>query len=144
MEGLIFRSGTQALGPEELVGFFEGWPDPPSPETHLEILRNSWAVELAREQTTGRVVGFINAISDGVYSAYIPLLEILPSHRGKGIGQELVRRLLKRCKGFYMVDVCCDEDVVPFYRRFGMIEVKGMCQRSFDFQSGVGSGLKED
>lgn len=137
MEGVTFRSEIEALQPDALIGFFEGWPDPPSPETHLEILRNSWAVELACEQATGQVVGFVNAISDGFYSAYIPLLEVLPSYRGRGIGQALVRRLLDRCASFYMVDVCCDEDVAPFYARFGMIPVRGMCARSFDCQSGV-------
>jgi ribosomal protein S18 acetylase RimI-like enzyme len=104
--------------PEHLCGFFVGWPSPPSPQRHLEILRGSSHVVLARDGE--RVVGFATAISDGVISAYIPLLEVLPEYQGRGIGAELVRRLLAELDGLYMVDLCCDEDVVGFYERLGL------------------------
>jgi ribosomal protein S18 acetylase RimI-like enzyme len=106
------------VAPEQLRGFFVGWPKPPSPERHLEILRGSSHVVLARDGE--RVVGFITAISDGVISAYIPLLEVLPEYQGRGIGAELVRRLLAELRDMYMVDLCCDEDVVAFYERLGL------------------------
>ena len=72
-----YRDSAEGLRESQLAGFFEGWPDPPSPETHLRILRQSSEVLLAIDTTTGEVVGFITAISDGVLSAYIPLLEVL-------------------------------------------------------------------
>jgi ribosomal protein S18 acetylase RimI-like enzyme len=106
------------VAPEQLRCFFVGWPKPPSPERHLEILRGSSHVVLARDGE--RVVGFITAISDGVISAYIPLLEVLPEYQGRGIGAELVRRLLAELRDMYMVDLCCDEDVVAFYERLGL------------------------
>jgi ribosomal protein S18 acetylase RimI-like enzyme len=111
---------TDAAGvePEHLRGFFVGWPTPPSPERHLEILYGSSHVVLAREGL--QVVGFVTAISDGVISAYIPLLEVLPEYQGRGIGAELVRRLLAELEGLYMVDLSCDEDVVGFYERLGL------------------------
>jgi ribosomal protein S18 acetylase RimI-like enzyme len=73
---------------------------------------------LAREPE--RVVGFVTAISDGVLSAYVPLLEVLPEYQGRGIGTELMRRLLARLEDLYMVDLCCDTDLEPFYRRLGL------------------------
>jgi ribosomal protein S18 acetylase RimI-like enzyme len=106
------------VGPEQLRGFFVGWPKPPSPERHLEILRGGSHVVLARDGE--RVVGFVTAISDGVISAYIPLLEVVPEYQGRGIGAELVRRLLAQLGDLYMVDLCCDEDVVGFYERLGL------------------------
>jgi ribosomal protein S18 acetylase RimI-like enzyme len=111
---------TDAAGvrPEQLRGFFVGWPKPPSPERHLEILRGSSHLVLARD--CERFVGFITAVSDGVISAYIPLLEVLPEYQGRGIGAELVRRLLAELGDLYMVDLCCDEDVVAFYERLGL------------------------
>jgi ribosomal protein S18 acetylase RimI-like enzyme len=108
-------AGMQA---RHLAGFFVGWPKPPSAERHLALLRGSSHVVVAREGE--RVVGFVTAISDGVLSAYIPLLEVLPEYQGRGIGAELVRRLLGRLDGLYMVDLCCDEDVVGFYERLGL------------------------
>lgn len=36
--------------PDRLDGFFVGWPSPPTPERHLELLRGSDHVILAREE----------------------------------------------------------------------------------------------
>jgi ribosomal protein S18 acetylase RimI-like enzyme len=71
----------------------------------------------------------VSAISDGVLSAYIPLLEVLPEFRGRGIGTRLMRLVLERLEGFSMVDLSCDEDLVPFYLRFGMQETRAMSMR---------------
>jgi GNAT superfamily N-acetyltransferase len=100
-----------------LEGFFAGWPHPPSPERHLDLLRGSAAVVLARDGE--RVVGFVTAISDGVLSAFIPLLEVLPEHQGHGIGSELMRRMLERLDGLYIIDLSCDAGLEPFYARLG-------------------------
>jgi ribosomal protein S18 acetylase RimI-like enzyme len=72
---------SEGMAPRQIQGFFEGWPDPPSPETHLRLLANSDEVVLAVEDETGNVVGFIAATSDKVLSAYIPFLEVLPEYR---------------------------------------------------------------
>lgn len=120
-----------------LQGFFAGWPKPPSPETHLKLLQNSDHVVLALNEDTGNVVGFITAISDGVLSAYIPLLEVLPSFQGKGIGQELIQRMLAKLKGLYMVDATCDPEFQPFYERLGMRKATGMMLRKYERQSGA-------
>jgi hypothetical protein len=37
-----------------------------------------------------------------------------------------MRLVLERLEGFYMVDLSCDEDLVPFYLRFGMHETRAM------------------
>jgi ribosomal protein S18 acetylase RimI-like enzyme len=98
-------------------GFFSGWPVKPSPERHLELLRRSHAVELAMDE--GTVVGFATATSDGVLSAYIPLLEVLAEYQRQGIGSELIRRLLLQLDGLYMIDLSCDAALEPFYERLG-------------------------
>ncbi|MHC4845523.1 MAG: GNAT family N-acetyltransferase [Planctomycetota bacterium] len=126
---ISYHDEIDALRAEDLVGFFEGWPDPPSAETHLAVLRGSSAVVIARDEADGTVVGFVTAVSDGVLSAYIPLLEVLPSHRGRGIGAELVRRITARLSPLYMIDLLCDADVQPFYRKLGFQDVTGMARR---------------
>jgi len=116
-------------------GFFEGWPNPPSAETHLRMLQNSSFVVLALEGDS--VVGFVNAISDDVLAAYIPLLEVLPSYRGQGIGGELMKRMLDNLRHLYMIDLMCDPNLQPFYERFAMQRYSGMIRRNFDRQSGT-------
>jgi ribosomal protein S18 acetylase RimI-like enzyme len=69
----------------QLSGFFVGWPNPPSPTTHLRLLKGSDQVVLAVDDESGQVVGFITALSDGVLSAQISFLEVLPAWQGRGI-----------------------------------------------------------
>jgi ribosomal protein S18 acetylase RimI-like enzyme len=131
-----YRETPDGIAPDQLVGFFVGWPNPPSPATHLRILRGSAVVVLALDAATGAVVGFVTAISDGVSCAYIPHLEVLPAYRGRGIGTELMRRILRRLRDLYMIDLLCDPDVRPFYARLGMRPADGMLIRNYERQAG--------
>jgi ribosomal protein S18 acetylase RimI-like enzyme len=132
---ITYTDSLAGVGPEQLAGFFVGWPNPPSPATHLRILQGSYGVELARDGD-GAVVGFITAISDGVSSAYIPHLEVLPAYQGRGIGSELLRRMLAKLSGLYMIDLSCDPELQPFYARLGMRPATGMLIRNYERQSG--------
>lgn len=130
-----YTESLDGIGPEQLRGFFVGWPSPPTPETHLNILKGSSHVMLAIDG--GSVVGFVNAISDGVLAAYLPLLEVLPSHQGRGIGRGLMTRMMERLESFYMVDLVCDEARKPFYESLGMKPAPAMGIRRYDRQSGA-------
>jgi ribosomal protein S18 acetylase RimI-like enzyme len=125
------------ITPEQLHGFFVGWPNPPSPETHLKLLAGSDDIVLAVDQASGNVVGFVTAITDGVLSAFIPHLEVLPSYQGRGIGRELVRRIVEKLSGLYGIDLLCDPPLQAFYLRCGMQPAVGMCIRNYERQSGV-------
>ncbi|HAU32867.1 GNAT family N-acetyltransferase [Lysinibacillus fusiformis] len=120
-----------------LKGFFVDWPNPPSPQTHLKLLENSSKVVMALDEQSNQIVGFITAISDGVLSAYIPFLEVLPPYKSKGIGKELINRMLIELQYIYMIDLCCDDDLVPLYEKFGMMKSNGMLIRNYSMQSGV-------
>ncbi|WP_226087741.1 GNAT family N-acetyltransferase [Mesobacillus sp. S13] len=134
---MLYQNSIEGIEPEMLVGFFDGWPTPPSPETHLKLLKNSSTVVLAIDKDTDRVVGFITAVSDGVLSAYIPFLEVLPEYKNRGIGKELVHRMMAELAEIYMIDLCCDDDLVPYYKKFGMIKANGMLLRNYEKQSGI-------
>jgi ribosomal protein S18 acetylase RimI-like enzyme len=131
---MLFVNSVEGITAEMLDGFFVDWPNPPSVNTHLKLLKGSSHVVLAIEEN--KVVGFITAISDGVLSAYIPLLEVLPAYKNKGIGKELVDRMLKQLEHLYMIDLSCDDDLVPYYEKFGMIKGTAMLKRNYDRQSG--------
>ncbi len=133
---VLYVHSAEGISPDRLLGFFEGWPDPPSPEVHLQILAGSDEVVLAVDEESGRVVGFVTGITDRVLSAYIPLLEVLPEWRGRGIASELVRRLVERLGDLYMIDLSCDPDVQPFYERLGFRKMTGMALRRWERQSG--------
>ena len=115
-----------------LHGFFVGWRKVVTPDEHLRFLAGSYKIWLAVHEDAQRVVGFVNAISDGVLTSFIPLLEVVPEYHGQGIGRELMRRMMESLDGMYMIDACCDDDKVSFYEQFGMINIgNAMLKRDF-------------
>ncbi len=132
---ITYKDRLSEISVNQLKGFFVGWPNPPTPETHLEILKKSSSFVLAIDEDTGNVIGFINANSDNIMSAYIPLLEVLPEYQKRGIGQELVRKVLKKYENLYMLDLCCDTETQPFYEKLGLKKMTGMYIRNFDKQA---------
>ena len=124
------------IGRNQLKGFFVGWPKKPSPATLLKILKNSSYIVLAVDAKSKNVIGFITAVSDKTLSAYIPLLEVLPEYRGKGIGKELIRRMLGRLKKYYMIDLLCDPGLRKLYKSAGMKPGFGMRVRNYKRQAG--------
>lgn len=131
---------VDGIGAGELRGFFEGWPNPPTPEAHLGMLRGSGHVVLAVDEVSGDVVGFINAVGDGSHFAFIPLLEVLPGWRGRGVGSELVRRMLAELEGYYAIDLRCDEALQSYYERLGFSRAVGMMRRDYARQGGGAGG----
>ena len=125
--GITYRRTTDGLRHEQLEDFFEGWVVAPSAEIRLAILRNSYAVWLAFDGDL--CAGFINALSDGIFYSYVPLLEVLPAYKGHGIGSELVRRMLITVESMYAVDIVCDESVAPFYEKLEFVKYTAMIKR---------------
>ena len=119
-------------------GFFKDWPNPPNVEKHRKILENSYKSIVAIDEDSNKIVGFINAISDGVLSAYIPLLEVLAEYQNQGIGCQLVKKMFKELDDFYMIDLLCDEELQLYYEKQGMFKSQGMMIRNYNYQSGRG------
>ncbi|NJL93658.1 MAG: GNAT family N-acetyltransferase [Anaerolineae bacterium] len=99
-----------------MTGFFVGWPNPPDPATQLRLLQGSYRVVLALDPARGQVIGFINALSDGLLSAFIPLLAEL--------------------RHLYSIDLLCDPNLQPFSARLGLVALPGTALRNYDRQSG--------
>lgn len=126
---VTLSDSTDGLTPSALEDFFVGWPTPPSMTRRLEILKASRYVSVAWSDQE-QVAGFIAAIGDGTFAAYISLLEVRSPFQGLGIGTALTQRMLARLTGYYMVDLICDPDLLPFYERLGMIRYAGAIVRN--------------
>ena len=131
-----YSKNTSDLTEDMLSGFFIDWPEPPTYATHLKILQSSYCTYVAIDKDCNRVVGFINAISDGVLTAYIPLLEVLPPYQGLGVGSELVKLMLAELKNLYMIDICHDEELTPYYAKFGALKGCSSLFRNYAKQAG--------
>jgi ribosomal protein S18 acetylase RimI-like enzyme len=124
-----YRDSLDGLALKDLSGFFNGWPSPPSDERFWQTLNRSYAILLAYDQAEKELAGFITAISDGVFAAFIPLLEVKPKYQRTGIGRELVVRMEERLVDLYSIDVVCDPDVSSFYSKLGYISLSGHGKR---------------
>jgi len=117
---IYYTDDLTSVREDMLRGFFVGWPRQPSTQQHLAVLRGSYRSVVAINHADNRAVGFVNMLSDGVLTAFIPWLEVLPEYQGQGIGEELMRRILEGTERFYSVDLVCDEALVTYYERFAM------------------------
>ncbi len=117
-------------------GFFENWAIYPDKNKHRQILLRSYRAIVAIDDN--KIIGFINIISDGVLSAYIPLLEVIPEYRNRGIGIKLVELAIEEMKEIYMLDLSCDDNLLAFYKKFGMHESNAMIIRNYNTQNAKG------
>ena len=131
-----YTDSIKNITADMLIDFFEGWPNPPSKEVHLKILKNSDYFVLAIDNETGNVVGFITAVSDNVLCAYIPYIEVITEYQNKGIGTQLLKKMLKKLEHLYMVDLVCDGHLKTFYSKFKMYPHTAMILRKYDKQCG--------
>ena len=70
----------------------------------------------------GRIVGMARAISDGVSDAYIQDVVTAESHRGQGIGRELIFRLRDELKthGIDWIALVGAPGTEKFYQKIGL------------------------
>ena len=67
------------------------------------------------------LVGYIDCVSNGVTDAYIQDLMVHPDYQGKGVGTELMNKMIKYLKEqrIYIISVVFEERLKRFYDRFG-------------------------
>jgi GNAT superfamily N-acetyltransferase/nitroimidazol reductase NimA-like FMN-containing flavoprotein (pyridoxamine 5'-phosphate oxidase superfamily) len=75
---------------------------------------------LGARDSNGRLVATARANSDGARHAYVADVAVAPEHRGRGLGDAVVRLLLEhpRVRGAGLVRLAT-KDAQPFYERFG-------------------------
>ncbi len=134
-----YQNNPEGITSSQLKGFFVGWPSAPSSETLRNLLGAAHSVQRAIDNDIGKVIGFTYSISDGILSAYAPLLEVQPDYQGQGVGRELIKRLLESLDSMYMIDVVRDREVEPFYSSLGFTPSFAMVQRNYENQSGAGN-----
>jgi ribosomal protein S18 acetylase RimI-like enzyme len=70
------------------------------------------------------LVGFARAISDDAFNAYISTVAVLPAYQRRGIGTELVRRLVDGRED--LTWVLNTPDVPAFYAKLGFVPTATM------------------
>ena len=70
---------------------------------------------------TDLLIGYVDCVSNGVTDAYIQDLMIHPYYQRKGIGTNVMFKMIEylKEKHIYMISVVFDEDLKSFYKKFG-------------------------
>jgi ribosomal protein S18 acetylase RimI-like enzyme len=67
-------------------------------------------------------VGFCRAVSDDTSFAYLADVYVLREHRGRGLGEELVREMVERGPYAQRTWLLHTSDLHPLYRKLGFAE----------------------
>ncbi len=75
----------------------------------------------------GRLVGYVDVVSDKIDDAYIRNLAVHPDHQGLGIGSELISMALRRVKndGIKTANILFEPHLAEFYRKCGFTIMAG-------------------
>ena len=82
-------------------------------------VRTAWRVVGAYERTSGVMVGFARAVSDGIQLAYLADVFVIDGHRGHGLGRRLVEEMIERGPGAGYRWLLHTADAHGLYATFG-------------------------
>lgn len=71
-----------------------------------------------------QLVGFCRAVSDGVYRAYVEDVVVLGTHRGQGIGRQLMDKMMKELHGIEVVSLFCSAKLTEYYEDSGFQQTR--------------------
>jgi ribosomal protein S18 acetylase RimI-like enzyme len=83
-----------------------------------------------------RLIGAGRALADGIDCAYICDVALLPSHQGRGLGRELVARLVEQARGHRKILLYAVPGREGFYRSVGFRRMT-TAMAIFDDQAGA-------
>jgi len=92
----------------------------------------------------GRLVAAGRALADGRDCAYLADIAVLPSYQGRGLGAEVVQRLLERCKGHRKIILYAVPGRESLYARHGFRRMRTAMAIFADQEAAYARGYLHD
>jgi GNAT superfamily N-acetyltransferase len=92
----------------------------------------------------GVLVGAGRALADGIDCAYLCDVVILPSHQGRGLGREIIARLLDMARGHKKIILYAVPGKEGFYARLGFRRMRTAMAIFEDPQQAAAGGYLAD
>ena len=114
---------------DELVKLYKagGWWKDNYDKSHIKnLIKGSFAFAVVIDNKKNQTIGMGRILSDGISDAYIQDLVILPEYRNKGIGKQLVEKLLGYCrsKNIKWIALIAEPEQDEFYSKIGFKPMK--------------------
>jgi ribosomal protein S18 acetylase RimI-like enzyme len=117
---MITYTDSHDIDLDQLTVLFNsvGWERRTADRARLaQLVRGSlWVVSALDDD---QLVGFARAVSDGATNAYISTVAVLPEYQKRGIGREIMRRLIDGHDGIQFV-LHANDKAYPFYLHLGL------------------------
>jgi Predicted acetyltransferase len=120
MNEIVYKS-EKNLDPAKLGNLFLSveWSSGNYPEKLAIAMKNSGSVFTA--WNGNELVGLINALDDGVMTAYIHYMLVNPDYQKRGIGKELVRLVTEKYGEYLRIVLIAYDKEVDFYAKIGFV-----------------------
>jgi len=121
----IAYKNSQIFAPEDLQDLFlsVGWISGKHPEKLAAAMKNSGTVFSAWDGDT--LIGLINALDDGIMTAYVHFLLVNPAYHSKGVGKELLRLITEKYKDYLRIVLISEDSEAGFYQNSGFVTGTG-------------------
>jgi ribosomal protein S18 acetylase RimI-like enzyme len=118
MKYIQYKS-TKEFTEKELQDLFlsVNWSSGNYPDKLVIAMKNSSSVFTAWDND--KLVGLINVLDDGIMTAYVHYLLIMPKYQHIGIGKKLVKMVLENYKDYLRIVLIAYEQEVGFYKHCG-------------------------
>jgi ribosomal protein S18 acetylase RimI-like enzyme len=93
------------------------WSSGNYPDKLVVAMKNSGSVFSAWDGQ--KLVGLINVLDDGIMTAYVHYLLIMPEYQHTGIGKNLVKMVIDKYQSFLRIVLVAYDKETEFYKRCG-------------------------
>jgi len=109
-----------AVTPEELLALLAhgGFPRPLDDPARIQAMLDNGSFRIVVREGD-QLVGFVRVLTDYVYYGLVAEVAVAPSHKGKGVGKEMLRVAREIATPNVTLVLTSSEEGAPFYAHLG-------------------------